>query len=602
MFKQTLAKALDKFRCGFRRFAIFDLCAVAVAVLFVLGNHHVIRETTQAKMSLGIFWGALAGVFVQLLCEWRAWPHRRLLVGLATAAGGSLGCWFWLALVEGTPGCRLWGLLYFGTSFSLVASSVAVLYRVADERTLVSRLTLNALGVNAVTVVFVLSQMLCILAFDKLVAPVPPRLYGDVAGVSGMLILSVGFISFLPGRARDDGASDRAAAFLFWLLLPAALVLLGILYLYLGKIAWTRTMPSGELNWFGSVALAVYVFFWLALRDSSRPFFRLFVRWGWALLLPVLAAQVMGVVIRHRAYGLSTPRLAGMVTLSFGVVALVLAALNRRPRALFVFIAIAGIVFTVTPLNVVDVPIRNQEARLKAALARCGLLQGDALSLQPDAQIPADDAKVIVGSWRYLTDADSSRCGGSLLRLGGPGLRPTVWHRPTFAVGLHKTVSSLCRARNVGSVSLPLLLGLDESKLVGKRERADFGSMLFRLPCEATVPIAEYARLRPMDSWRVRCEPRRDRWVAVLAERGARAKREEFDVTDFVTRILDSGKCNGRVLGDRTFVLRAEDAVWPLRTGMALVVNELRASGTVGERPASVRLSSSAIVMRAEEK
>lgn len=598
MFKQTLTKARNKFRCGFRRFAIFNLCAVAVAALFVLENHDVIRATTQAKASLGICWGALAGVFVQLLGEWRAWPHRRLLVGLVTAAVVALGCWFWFALVEGTPSGRLWGMLYSGTSFSLVAASVAVLYRVADERTLVSRLTLNALGVNAVAVVFVLSQMLCILAFDKLVASVSARLYGDVAGVSWMLILSVGFLSFLPGRERGDGASDRAAAFFFWLLLPAALILLGILYLYLGKIAWTRTMPSGELNWFGSVSLAVYVFFWLALRDSSRPFFRLFVRWGWALLLPVLAAQVVGIVIRYRAYGLSTPRLAGMVTLSFGVFALVLAALNRRPSVLFVFIAAAGIAFTVTPLNIVDVPIRNQEARLKAALARCGLLQGDALSLPPNVQIPADDAKVIVGAWRYLIDANSS--WDWVLRQGGQeGIRPTVWYRPTFAVGLYKTVSSQCRERNVGGVSLPLLLGLDENKLAGPRECADFGSMLFRLPREETVPIADYARLRPLDSWCVRCEPRAERWVAVLSEHGTREK-EEFDVTDCVMRILSVGKCNGRVLGDRTFDLRTEDAVWPLRTGMALIVNELRASGPIGEKPASIRLSCCAVVTKAE--
>ena len=599
MFKQTLTKARNKFRCGFRRFAVFDLCAIAVAALFVLENHDVIREATQARASLGIFWGALAGVFVQLLCEWRAWPHRRLLVGLVTAAIGALGCWFCFALVEGTPSGRLWGMLYPGTCFSLVAASVAVLYRVADERTLVSRLTLNAFGVNAVAMVFVLSQMLCLLAFDRLVASVNPRLYGDVAGVSCLLILSVGFLSFLPGRERDDGASDRAAAFFFWLLLPAALILLGILYLYLGKIAWTRTMPSGELNWFGSVALAVYVFFWLALRDSSRPFFRLFVRWGWALLLPVLAAQVVGIVIRYRAYGLSTPRFAGMVTLSFGVFALALAALNRRPHVLFVFIAIAGIVFTVMPLNIIDVPIRNQEARLRAALARCGLLQGDALSLTPGVQIPADDAKVIVGSWRYLTDADSS--WGWVLRHGGQeGLRPTVWYRPTFAVGLHKTVSSLCRARNVDDVSLPLLLGLDENRLDGKRDCADFGSMQFRLSREATVPIAEYARLMPLDSWRVRCEPRAGRWVAVLSGLGTNEDKEEFDVTDCVMRILDVGKCNGRVLGDRTFDLQPENAVWPLRTGMALIVSELRASGPIGERPASICLSCCAVVTNAE--
>lgn len=586
MFKQALAKAVGTFSCGFRRFGIFNLCAIAVAGLFVLENHGVISEAMLAKVSLGIFWGALSGVFVQLLCEWRAWPYRHLLVGLVTAVVGTLGCWFWLTLVEGFPRYRLWGMLYWGTCFSLVAASVAVLYRVADERTLVSRLTLNAFGVNAVMLIFISSQMVCILAFDKLVMSVNHMIYGDVAGVSGILILSIGFLSFLPGRERDDGASDRAIAFCFWLLLPAALILLGILYLYLGKIVWTRSMPSGELNWFGSVALAVYVFFWLALRDSSRPFFRLFVRWGWALLLPVLAAQVVGIVIRYQAYGLSAMRFAGMVTLAFGVCALVQAALNRRPYGLFVFMAVAGIVFTVTPLNIVDVPIRNQEARLKAALARNGLLQEDALSLKPNVPISEADAKIIVGAWDYLVD--------------GQDLRPTVWYRPAFAVQLHKAVGTLCRARNIGGASLPQLLGIDENRAVGKKGCMDFGSMRFRLPCEETVPIAGYSSLRPLDSGRVWCEPREGRWVVVLSEQGTHEKKEAFDVTDCVARILNVAQCNGLVMGDRTFDLRAKDAVWPLRTGLALIVNEVQVSGPIGEKPASIRVSCCAVVTKAE--
>lgn len=583
MIRKSLALAFDRFRRGFRRFGIFNLCALAVAVLFVLENHGVISEAMLANVSLGIFWGALSGVFVQLLCEWRAWPYRHLLVGLVTLVVGALGCWFWLTHVEGFPRYRLWGMLYWGTCFSLVAASVAVLYRVADERTLVSRLTLNAFGASGSAMILIGSLMLCILAFDKLVMAVNDKIYADVAGVLWILVFSIGFLSLLPGRSRDDGASDRAVAFLFWLLLPASLILLGILYLYLGKIVWTRSMPNGTLNWFGSVAIAAYVFFWLALRDSSRPFFRLFVRWGWALLLPVLAAQVVGIVIRYQAYGLSATRFAGMVTLSFGIVALILAALNRRPHGLFVFMAVAGIVFTVTPLNVIDVPIRNQEARLKAALARNGLLQGGALSLKPNVPIPKADAKIIVGAWNYLVD--------------GQDLRPTVWHRPAFMARLSETVAARSRERKAECTTLPLLLGLDEETLSDRGASPTWRSIRVRLPCKETIPITGYSRLRPLDSWRVSCERRQDKWVVVL-QGDAAGENDEFDVTDCVTRILNAVNFSEVDLNNRTFDLRAKDAVWPLDTARDLIVKELTAYGKNGQMPTSLDLSCCAVIMQ----
>ena len=53
----------------------------------------------------------------------------------------------------------------------------------------------------------------------------------------------------------------------------------------------------------------------------------------------------------------------------FFMFAIVLAALDRRPHGLFVFIALAGLVFTVTPLNIVDVPVYNQERRLEAGMS-----------------------------------------------------------------------------------------------------------------------------------------------------------------------------------------------------------------------------------------
>ena len=239
--KKAVAKVLGKVLVGGRRFWAIHLCAVALAVLLVLANHDAASDEFAVKVSQGIFWGALAGLFVQFLYEWRGWPWRDLGVGVTTLVIGSLGCWFWFTLVEGTPRFRFWGMFYYGTCFSLVAASVAVLYRIADVRSLVSRLTLNALGASGSAMVVTSSLMLCLLAFDKLVVPVDGRLYGDVAGVSWIILLSVGFFSFLPDSNPDDGSSDRATAFLFWLLLPAALLLLGIVS---DKASGRRSAPG----------------------------------------------------------------------------------------------------------------------------------------------------------------------------------------------------------------------------------------------------------------------------------------------------------------------------------------------------------------------
>lgn len=93
--KKTVAKVLEKVLAGTRRFWAFHLCAVALAVLLVLANHDVVGDASAAKVSQGVFWGALAGLFAQFLYEWRRWPWRDLGVGAATLVVGALGCWFW---------------------------------------------------------------------------------------------------------------------------------------------------------------------------------------------------------------------------------------------------------------------------------------------------------------------------------------------------------------------------------------------------------------------------------------------------------------------------------------------------------------------------
>ena len=586
MKKEILIKAVEKIRRGLVRFLPFHLCAAAVAVMMILANHNVIGDATMMNFVRGIYTGALAGVFWRLLVERRetksaVWGHAamprrlaRLLAWPVTAAVGALGVWFWYTVGEETPRYLLWTMLYAGMVISIFALCVAVLSRLTDERSLFSRLSLNTFGVCGTTMLFTCSLILCLLAFDKLIYKVDYKLYLDFWICGWAVLAPVGMLSLLPERDDNENESDRATAFLFWILLPASLLLLAILYLYLGRILTTRSMPSGELNWFGSVALAAYVFFWLSLRGLTRQFFRLFIRWGWALLLPVLAMQIVGIAIRYHAYGLTAPRYAGMITLSFGVVALILAAFKRGSLWLFIYIAASGLIFTVSPLNIIDVPIRNQEARLKAVLEKNGLLKGDELlPMPPDFKLSDEDAKTIVGAWNYLV-SNGFRHEFSLRRRDVPKrgeINPAVWYRPKF-------LSAICR--QIGDNTLPSALAIDEKKF-GVRNVGKYCSMSFSAE-KRWLPVEGYSKVKLIGWHHFACRREDGKWILTIPDESGCGKSEIYDVTESIERMLTRTGCADRVLKNKNYTVSAADMVWELDDRTAIAMSDLNATGKEG--------------------
>ena len=582
LVEKMSTKVIGEIWRGLRRFWAFHLCMEAVFVLFILANHQFVEREVSDKASLGICWGAVAGVLVRIVCEWREWTWRHASVGCVTAAVGTFGCWLWLSVGVASPCHCLWTLIYKGTTISILALCLSVLFRYADDRTLVSRLVFNAFLSGVLTMILTGSLELCLLAFSQLVRPVSDMIYIDVL-VAGYVIALCVFLSFLPGRGGEPGASKRVMDVLCCLLLPAALILLGILYVYLGKIVVTWKMPSGALNWFGSIALSGYVFFWLALRGSPRGFFRLFARWGWALLLPVLAAQVVGIVIRYQAYGLSAHRYAGMIALGIGIVALVLASLNRRPHELFLLVAVSGLIFTVTPFNVVDVPIRNQEARLWAALERNGLTRDGSIAIERSKTIPDSEAEIINEAWRYIAYKSS-----------------TAWHRPPQFVGeLGKRFTEVCNQRQYYDVPLSGVLGLKVEK--AENDESDpgtgYGPVYFDLPEGAGVPIGDYTHLRLREGWlfTFRCEAGRC-YLTVPDDVGQENK--EFEITEHINRALKASGSDGVIGRDLEFALRPEVTVWPLRENLALAVGAISISGEVGKRFSDFHLSRCALLVK----
>lgn len=197
-----------------------------------------------------------------------------------------------------------------------------------------------------------------------------------------------GLGAFLGTLAKPDeryAFSAAAQKVLLYLFFPVYLLLLLVLYLYVGKIISAGEMPVGTMNWYASFALLGFSFFFSTLAVQTRlPLFSRFLKWAFVLFLPILAVQIYGVWLRYEAYGLTTPRYTSMICTFCGIYALTVAFLRRKPQQIYLCAAILALIFSLTPLNVVDVPLRDQEARLSRILTENNLIQNGKFILRDD--------------------------------------------------------------------------------------------------------------------------------------------------------------------------------------------------------------------------
>ena len=99
MFDKTSFDNLkSRFGDGIRRFGPAHLCALAIVVVTLIGRDVSDAKDFSLNLTLGIYWGALAGVFVQLLAEAKGWWRLRRAVLPVTVAVAALGSWLWFAI------------------------------------------------------------------------------------------------------------------------------------------------------------------------------------------------------------------------------------------------------------------------------------------------------------------------------------------------------------------------------------------------------------------------------------------------------------------------------------------------------------------------
>ena len=570
MIKDIFAKMAKKVRSGFARFAPFNVLALVWAVCLVRDNHVAWDDYEAHRLPLslasGACWGMLASLAARLALERRGCRARLAnsvpaLCGIAFALVGAL---FWYHVRAESSWYASWEMLYFGSLVSLGALAAAQLIGKRNTWTVFGQVFLSAMFVVIVALAVWLGLVLCIAAVDELIVDISRDITGDAGFLTWMAMAPIFMAAMLP---RDDEPTEqpKALSVLFWFLVPIGALLMLILYVYIAKIVFTWTMPSGKMNWFASFAIGGYLFFWLSLRGSRVRAFAFIARWGWAFLIPVVATQIVGIAIRYNAHGLTTTRMAGMATLAIGIYALALAAFDRSAKRAFVALAIAGMVLTVSPFNIVDVPIRQQASRLRAALERTGCLVDGKLNVPQSPDIPLEDAKVICGSWDYLAD-----CGQPFFDYlrrehdgNAPRLRPGVWHKDEFAQGVVKSAWEKSSRRD-----LIELLNIDRRKIMQGRRTTTTNQ--FNLPCRSrTVNISEYKTMETEPSAVLGYE--NGRYYVSLTEN---LVTNRYDVTAHVNKLIgNSGAAADYSDGFyHSHDLKEEDALWELTPGIHILV------------------------------
>jgi hypothetical protein len=247
---------------------------------------------------------------------------------------------------------------------------------------------------------------LSIFAFSSLIYELD-----DIAKVIMVCSFFTWFILFLnlslaaiPREGRELTIPRLFKIIVMYVALPVYLLLIAILCAYLGKVLVTFTFPSGRINWFASFASLFFVFFVFSLRmyRHENRFAAIFVKCGGYALMPIIAVQFMAINIRLTNYGLTTLRYISVVLngVAFVFAAVSLIKDGKFIKYMLLVLAAAALALTLTPLNLFDIPAKDQIARLTAALERNGMLADGVII--PKTDIPEDDKIAITSAYEYL--------------------------------------------------------------------------------------------------------------------------------------------------------------------------------------------------------
>ena len=333
-------------------------------------------------------------------------------------------------------------------------------------------------------------------------------------------------------------------------------------------------MPSNRLNIFASICILVYLFMYAAIKENSSKSLSFLLRWCWIPIIPIVIAQITGIIIRYNAYGLTPLRMAGMVTLAIGIYGLYITARNKSLKSIWLVIAIAAIVFSISPINIIDMSVKDQNDRIEKILVKNSLLKDGKLVIPEKFELNDEDKKVVIGSWRLLRFYDGESSPKVLINY----------------FDVNKAVLSYAKETNNKAIDLLTVLNIKENNQCFNNQiycRSSFNKDSNPISCGGY----SYFRLIST-SWEWKRNGTKEQgffykdgkyFLELKSNFANDSELIEVEVTKFIDRLLENNRTNENNSETNKYVcyqnvmeISESDAIWEISDNIMLVIKNLR--------------------------
>jgi len=120
-------------------------------------------------------------------------------------------------------------------------------------------------------------------------------------------------------------------------------------------------------------------------------------------MIPIIIMQSIGLYIRISSYGLTMLRYMSIICIIAAIIFMVTSLTKINIKKAFIGLIALSLLVTCTPLNVIDVPNRNQECILKNTLSEAGAYNNG--KLDENVKIDKEYIPAITSSYEYLRDS-----------------------------------------------------------------------------------------------------------------------------------------------------------------------------------------------------
>ena len=554
---------------GFNRFPI---TYILIAILAVVLEINLQDFSCKMYFEGGLFYGIFVSVLVTLLIEDKIKKHVYLhVIPAVLGVVSSIIMWQLLKNCSETINFFI-DSFYVGTLIAMFSLSVWLLCKKENIDTIYMEL-LWAVSYSFLSIfVLFLGVMVCLWAFDSLIMPIEERPYSIVAAYSWIGLIPMMILSRIP---REDNLVQRPklyVKFFTYLAIPCVLLLV-ILCVYVGKIIITLNMPSNRLNIFASICILVYLFMYAAIKENSSKSLSFLLRWCWIPIIPIVIAQITGIIIRYNAYGLTPLRMAGMVTLAIGIYGLYITARNKSLKSIWLVIAVAAIVFSISPINIIDMSVKNQNDRIEKILVKNSLLKDGKLVIPEKFELSDEDKIVVIGSWRLLRFYDGESSPKVLINY----------------FDVNKAVLSYAKETNNKAIDLLTVLNINDNNQCFNNEiycTSSFNKDSNPISCEGYSYfrlILTYPSKRDGGKEDVFLYKDGKYFLKLKSNFANDSELIEVEVTKFIDRLLENNRTNENNSETNKYVcyqnvmeISESDAIWEMSDNIMLVIKNLR--------------------------